>query len=57
MVNSLLFMTFSPLIGHFVDLYSLTTALLLMGLVLVTVSLVFYLAYRQRTEPSWQTMT
>lgn len=57
MVNSLLFMTFSPLIGHFVDLYSLTTALLLMGLVLVTVSLVFYLAYRQRTEPSLQTMT
>jgi len=30
-VNNLLLMIFSPLIGHFVDLYSLTTALLLMG--------------------------
>ena len=46
MVNSLLFMVFSPLIGHFVDLYSLTTALLLMGIVLAAVSILFFIVYQ-----------
>jgi hypothetical protein len=48
MVNSVLFMIFSPFIGYLVDLYSLTTALLLMGSVLFVISLVFYLAYQQK---------
>jgi MFS family permease len=56
MVNSLLFMTLSPLIGYFVDLYSLTSALLLMGTVLVVISLAFFFAWsgvRARvSEPS-----
>jgi MFS family permease len=50
MVNSLLFMTFSPLIGYFVDLYSLTSALLMMGLTLGVISLVFFFAYQKKTE-------
>jgi MFS family permease len=50
MVNSLLFMTISPLIGHFVDLYSLTTALFLMGMALVVISLIFFLAYQKRVD-------
>lgn len=48
MVNSLLFMALSPLIGHLVDLYSLTTTLLLMGIILVVLSLVFYMAYQRQ---------
>ena len=50
MVNSLLFMTLSPLIGYLVDLYSLTAALLLMGLTLVVVSLIFFFTYHKKTE-------
>ncbi len=50
MVNSLLFMLLSPLIGHLVDLYSLQTALRLIGLVLAVISLLFLLAYRERVE-------
>jgi MFS family permease len=46
MVNSVLFMTISPLLGHFVDLYPLTTALLLMGGVLFVTALLFFFAYR-----------
>jgi MFS family permease len=46
MVNSVLFMTLSPLLGHFVDSYSLPSALLLMGAVLVVTSFVFLAAYR-----------
>jgi len=45
MVNSILFITISPLLGHFVDLYSLTTALLLMGVALVVTALAFSFAY------------
>jgi MFS family permease len=47
MVNSVLFMTISPLIGHLVDLYSLSTALLLMATMVTATSLVFFVAYRQ----------
>jgi MFS family permease len=50
MVNSLLFMGFSPLIGYFVDLYSLRTALLLMGSILMILSLVFYIVYQKQKE-------
>ena len=46
MVNSLLFITLSPLIGHFVDLFSLTAALLWMGAILIVVSLAFFLAWK-----------
>ncbi len=47
MVNSLLFILISPLIGHYVDIFSLTAALLLMGVVLAVVALTFYVAYRR----------
>jgi MFS family permease len=50
MVNSLLFITLSPLIGHLVDLYSLTTALLLLGLMLVILSLIFFLIFQKKAE-------
>jgi MFS family permease len=50
MVNSLLFMTISPLIGYLVDLYSLTTALLLMGLALVLISLTFFFLWSGERE-------
>jgi MFS family permease len=50
MVNSLLFMTLSPLIGFLVDLYSLSAALLMMGLMLVVLSLVFFFAYHKHGE-------
>jgi MFS family permease len=46
MLNSVLFMTLSPLLGHFVDLCSLPSALLLMGGVLVVTSVVFSILYR-----------
>jgi MFS family permease len=50
MVNSLLFLTLSPMIGYFVDLYSLTAALFLMGSMLVAISLVFFFLYQKKTE-------
>ncbi len=50
MVNSLLFVTLSPLVGYLVDLYSLTTALLLMGLALVVVSLAFFFLWNGEHE-------
>jgi MFS family permease len=48
MVYSLLFMVISPLIGHLVDLYSLTTALLLMSVAVVATSLAFFAANWKR---------
>jgi len=50
MVNSILFMTISPLVGHVVDLYSLPTALLLMGTTVTAVALIFFLAYQKRAD-------
>ncbi len=47
MLNSLLFMTLSPLIGHFVDIYSLTTALLMMGIILTVVSIILSLILKK----------
>ena len=46
MLHSVLFMTLSPLLGYAVDAYSLPTALLLMGLILVVTAGGFALAYR-----------
>jgi MFS family permease len=54
MVNSVLFMTLSPLVGHLVDLYSLPTALLLMGMALVAMALIFFFAYQKRGEMAYQ---
>ena len=56
MVNSILFITISPLVGHFVDLYSLTTVLLLMGITLVVTSLIFFFAYQKREEMVYQSV-
>ena len=50
MVNSILFMAISPLVGYVVDLYSLPTALLLMGTTVTAVALIFFLAYQKRAE-------
>jgi MFS family permease len=50
MVNSLLFMTLSPLVGYLVDLYSLTLALLLMGMVLTVLSLAFFIFWSDARE-------
>jgi MFS family permease len=52
MVNSVLFMTLSPLLGRFVDVYALPSALLLMGAVLVVTSFVFLVLYRDETLPA-----
>jgi hypothetical protein len=46
MINSVLFVTLSPLLGHFVDLYSLPRALLWMGAGLVVTSIAFSIAYQ-----------
>lgn len=49
MVNGLVFMLVSPLIGHIVDLYSLTTALLLMSVCVCILGFAFFGAFR--TQP------
>jgi len=51
MVNSTFFMLLSPMIGHLVDLYSLRMALSLMGIILVILSLVFYITYQVQVKP------
>jgi MFS family permease len=50
MMSSLLFMTISPLIGYLVDLYSLSTALLLMGIGVTLASFAFFAAYQGKAE-------
>ncbi len=52
MINSILFMTLSPLLGHWVDLYALPSALLLTGAVLVVTSFVFLALYRDEALPA-----
>lgn len=49
MLNKVLFMAFSPLVGHLVDRGSLTTALFLMGAVAAATSLVFSAVFRYRS--------
>ena len=46
MISSLLFVVLSPLVGIYIDVYSLTTALLLMGIVLLAISLMFFMVKR-----------
>jgi hypothetical protein len=41
-------------VGLFVDLYTLTTVLLLMGITLVATSLIFFFAYQKREEMVYQ---
>ena len=50
MVNSILFMTLSPLIGRMIDSYSLNTALFWMALTLVAVSLLLFIVYGHRSR-------
>jgi MFS family permease len=54
MVSSVLFMMISPLVGHLVDLYSLTTALLLMGIGVTVASFAFFVAYQKRVDVAHQ---
>ncbi|MBW3013318.1 MFS transporter [Candidatus Woesearchaeota archaeon] len=50
MIYGLLFIIFSPLLGHVVDLYSLQIALLLMGAVLAVVALIFFIVFKKRSK-------
>jgi MFS family permease len=50
MVNSILFMTLSPLVGHAVDL-TLPDTLLAMGVVLVVTALAFFALYQRTRRP------
>jgi MFS family permease len=50
MTSSVLFMTASPLIGYLVDVYSLTTALLLMSIGVTVISFVFFAAYQRKAN-------
>ena len=49
MINMLLFMTLSPLVGIWVDRTSVPDALFLMSVVLVVTSFVFFVTYRRGT--------
>lgn len=48
-LHSLLFAIFSPLLGYTIDIYSLQTGLLIMGILLVIVAIIFYLILRFKT--------
>lgn len=54
MINSALFMIISPFVGHLVDRYSLTRALLLLGAAVTATSFTFFFAYRQTTDAAQQ---
>jgi len=45
-------MALSPLLGHAIDLYTLPSALLWMGALLVVTSLVFSALYRAERRPA-----
>ena len=47
MLNSALFMVFSPLLGHLIDTRSLSRALLVMAIALVAAAMVFFALYRR----------
>ena len=55
MINSLMFIVVSPLIGHIVDLYSLTTALLLMGITLCATAFALYVIFPSKPDVTLQT--
>jgi MFS family permease len=48
MVHSLSYAIISPLLGYFIDLYSLQTALLGMGIVLTFVAMIFFVTFRKK---------
>ncbi|MAG20315.1 hypothetical protein CL618_02680 [archaeon] len=48
MITSLLFVIFSPLLGYFIDFYSLQTALLLMGTILILVGFLFFIFFKKK---------
>jgi MFS family permease len=57
MVNSLLFIVVSPLLGHLVDAYTLPTALLWMGAVLAALALFFFVLYHRQPAPAHKAAT
>jgi hypothetical protein len=50
MLFSLLFMTLSPLLGRFIDFFTLPTALLMMALVLTTLGVILFALYRRQAQ-------
>lgn len=46
MISQLIFMVFSPLVGYFSNLYSLQTALLLIGCILFVTSIIFFFYFK-----------
>jgi hypothetical protein len=50
MLFSLLFMTLSPLLGRFIDVFTLPTALLMMALVLTTLGVILFVLYRRQAQ-------
>jgi len=48
MLNSLMYAILAPLMGYLIDLYSLQTGFLLMGVLLTLVSLIFFVSYKSK---------
>jgi MFS family permease len=48
MMHSFYFAIASPLLGYFIDMYSLQTALLGMGIILIFVAMIFFLTFRKK---------
>lgn len=48
MINDGLFIVLSPLLGHFVDLYSLQTAYLIMAAMLLVTAFIFWLVFKKQ---------
>ena len=46
MMTSLLFAIISPFLGHMVDLWSVQTAFLLMGVILIVITIIFAIVFR-----------
>ncbi len=47
MLSSILFVIFSLSIGYFVDIFSLITALLVMGIIVIILSIIFFFSFRK----------
>ena len=48
MMHSFFYAIVSPLLGYFIDLYSLQTALLGMGIILIFVAMIFFVIFRKK---------
>ncbi len=48
MMHSISYAIISPLLGYFIDLYSLQTALLGMGIILIFVAMIFFVTFRKK---------